>query len=595
MNLKYIYKSNKYIILTCCIFVTMTLLITCLQIKKCHAPYHQKLVCIDSLCNTNPESAKIELNKIQHKYNSNDNENHWYYNFLLLKVRVKTNEKNISISEITELINHYERNGNKQILSQVYYCAGCIYRNLKDIMTSNKFFLKCLEMTEKIKDLELRSLVYYQLGHNLSTQGLHNEALKYQLKSLQYDKKHNHLIRTFYDSEDLAWTFGSINNSRKAFEYLNAAKVIAYKINEKEQMSEIECQLAIFEMERNHLKEAKKHIDTALKLSQGRNNSELNSTALEIYSKYGLKDKAKIYCDSVIRNGNIYGKKYAYWWLSEYHCKVGNLQSTLHNIKKYKEYSDSVSIAVSSEASAKANALYNYGIKEKENIILKKENAVQTSYIILILSIFIISFLIFCIVYMKIKKKRGIIEKRYNMLTYLREKEKEANEDIIKQKEKEIEDIRRMLFSIKENNMQKKIELENALNMKENKLIDINNDATMKKISDENLKRSEIYKHIMNLTSNNETIKDEDWDTLKQTIFCIYPTFEEKLSELDTMNNTELKVCMLIRIGLNAGKIANLICKSQNTIYSINRRLYHKNFGKYVAPSEWEKFIRTIY
>ncbi len=597
MQLHYFYEFNKKTVRAVGAVISAILLIAAVfpYVNSRTYTYPRELVAIDSLCDTDAQSAKDELNKILYKYNTCDGEIHWYCRFLSLKARVKANENGIAHSEIDTLIRHYEGSANKETLAQVYYCAGCIYRNLTDITASNGFFLKSLETTEKTKNEKLKSLIYYQLGHNFSTQGLYKEALKYQLESFRYDKQHGSGIRTFYDCQDLAWTYGCLNNPGKTLEYLNVAKKIAYKANWKEQMSEIECQLAIFEMESNRLEAAKGHIDKAMKWSQGGSKSELYSTALEIYSKCNLTDKAKTYCDSVIKDGNIYGKKYAYWWLSVYHCKAGDLQSSLQSIEKYGEYSDSVSVAVSAEASAKANALYNYGIKEKENIILKNENAVKTLYITLILSISIICILTFCIAYIKIKKKRDIMEKRCNMLTSLREKENETNGDIIKQKEKEIEDIRKQLSSIKGNDMQEKIDLQNALNMKENKLTDINNDAAIKRISESNLKKSEIYKRIFELSSNGGTMKVEDWDNLRQTVFCIYPTFEEKISELDTMNETELKVCMLIRIGLNACKTANLVCISPNTVYSINRRLYHKNFGKYAAPSEWEKFIRSIY
>lgn len=58
---------------------------------------------------------------------------------------------------------------------------------------------------------------------------------------------------------------------------------------------------------------SKKHIDIALKYPNPSNTSALYSTALEIYSKLGFNNTAKVLYDTVIEKGNIYGKKYARW------------------------------------------------------------------------------------------------------------------------------------------------------------------------------------------------------------------------------------------------------------------------------------------
>ena len=61
------------------------------------------------------------------------------------------------------------------------------------------------------------------------------------------------------------------------------------------------------------------------------------------------------------------------------------------------------------------------------------------------------------------------------------------------------------------------------------------------------------------------------------------------------MSDTEIKVCLLIRAGFRSTDIARLIYKSRNSIYSINRRLYYKNFGIFDEPSKWENLIKSIY
>lgn len=597
MNIKSIIEYRKKTILACCIFIVASSVIAFFYMISniCAVNYPQELTGIDSLCDTHPYIAKAKLKDIAYKYNKEADENNWYYRFLVLKAAVKSNEDCNNSSEINDVVKFYEKSGNKELLPQVYYCAGCIYRNLKDITSSNQYFLKCLEIVKDTQNKVLLPLCNYQLGYNFSMQSLYKEALPYQIKSLFYHKKYNNKSRILSDYEELAWTYGNMGNKDKAFEYIKKANVMAYSIRDTSKISETECQLAIHNMEFSRLNQARKHIDIALAYPNGNNKSALYSTALEIYSKLGIIEKAKTFCDSTINIGNIYGKKYAYWWLALYNNRNGEQFATHDCIQKYKDYSDSVSNALSAEASAKANALYNYNIREKENIALRNENTIQALYIAVILSLLIIVVLLSVTIYKRIGRKKSAIEKRYNMLVALREKEQKSNENIIKEKEREIEDIKKMLSLIKEQNSQKKAELGNALILREKQLHEINNDMVIKRLSDISLRKSDVYKRIMCLSANEGFIKFDDWDDLRQTIFNTYSSFEDKLSELCPMNDTELKTCLLIRIGINSTKIASFLNKSPHTIYSISRRLYYKNFGESVAPSEWEKFIRAIY
>ncbi len=596
MNIKYIIENNRRKISVGCISIVVILVIVCIYTLSNNKPtnYPEELVRIDSLFETQPQTAKAELDNISYRYKTADDESGWYYRFLEIKAKVKLNKETADISETNAITNHYEQEGNKKILPQVYYCAGCIYRNLKDITTSNQYFIKSLDAAKEISDNTLLLLCHYQLGYNFSIQGLYKEALPYQLKSLQYNKEYNNMKRILSDYEELAWSYGSIGNKSKAFEYIKKANSLAYSVKDSNKISETECQLAVHYMEYSQLNKAKRHIDIALNRKNKNNLSALYSTALEIYSRLGNNDTAKIFCDSTITNGNIYGKKYAYWWLAVYYNQKGEQQATHYCIQKYKEYSDSVSNAVAAEASAKANALYNYSVREKENITLKNENTIKTLYIIIVLSLLVIVILLSVTIYKKIARKKRAIEKRYHMLIALREKENKANEHALMEKEEEIKNIREMLASIK-NESQDRIELNNILIQREKQLCEISNDMMIKKLSDSYLKKTEIYKRIISLSESNSPIKFDDWDELKQALFNIYTSFEDKLSELHSMNDTELKTCLLIKTGLNSAKIARFLNKSQNTIYSIKRRLYQKNFGDFASPSEWEKFIMTIY
>lgn len=556
--------------------------------------YPAELLRIDTLCETKPDSAEFYLYKTKksNRYNKADEDN-WYLRFLQFKVNVKTNKGTYNETEIKKLIDHYNAIGNNDILADVYYCAGCAYSAFGDFPQAIEFFHKTLTLLEVNNTSKLKSLCYYQLGNKYSLQDLYKEALVWQNKSLEEDYKNKNYKRCIYDYEELAWTAGNLGNISLSLKYMNNAKKIAIAINDTTNIAEIEGQIAVHYFNLDSIEQAKKHIDNALR----RNNKtkEIYPIALSIYAKLNITDKSKEFCDSIIKNGNIYGKSYAYFWLSKHLIQHNDLENATMAIDRYRIYSDSAQRIRSSEASAKANALYNYGIREKENILLKEENMRKALFLTFTSFTIILSILIFVIIYRRIKAQNKRIRERCNVLKHILEKEKQNNETAIQAKEDEIRNITEQLLKLREQDEQNRIRLEKELSNKRFDLQSINYENKKKLLCDSEFKSTTIYKEIILCSRDSSNRKFTDWEALADAIYNIYPRFRNQLENFAKMNDTEFKVCILIRCGCNALTISKLIFRTQNTVYSICRRLYKKNFGVYAAASEWEKIIKSIY
>lgn len=92
--------------------------------------YPRELVVADSLCDNNPDSALTLIRKIKTDQLS-DNES-WYLRLLKIKQKVKRNENFTDDKEAKVLVDHFEKDGDKNLLPQALYCAGCIYISLND-------------------------------------------------------------------------------------------------------------------------------------------------------------------------------------------------------------------------------------------------------------------------------------------------------------------------------------------------------------------------------------------------------------------------------------------------------------------------------
>lgn len=88
-------------------------------------------------------------------------------------------------------------------------------------------------------------------------------------------------------------------------------------------------------------------------------------------------------------------------------------------------------------------------------------------------------------------------------------------------------------------------------------------------------------------------LSDEQWDELTRMIDEDYPTFRQKLEEMETMSGLERQVCYLIKAGATPTQMTVILCKSKQGISSIRARLYQKNFGNGGAE-DWDKLIKSV-
>lgn len=582
------YHRKKKTFIAIMIIIALSIIAIVLSLCFKRYNYPQELVEIDSICNVNPTEASDKLKTYHTKASYIHGETKWFFRFLTLKSKIKANIKVSNDNEVKALISHYENNGDKSLLPEVYYCAGCAYNSLMDIPQANFYFFKGIRLLAKSNDKKLLALYYYQLGQNFSMQELHKEAFYWESKSLAINKEMKDTTRFIYDYMNLAWTLGNLGNPGKALKTMLKARETAKSIDDENLLSEIDCQIANHCLELGMTNKAKTHIDWAIK-EKNFGNSTLYATALDTYMRLGDIDKINEYSDSVMRHGNVYGKRYVYWCLIERSMKESDLHHVAEYLKYYKVYDDSAKKISAAEASAKANALYNYKLREKENQQLQEENSDKNFFVSTSAAALIICILSSYIIYIKIKQQKRLTEKRCEILTEQLKEVRETSNASIQEKEQEIIAIKKQILENKDEGINATLDAKQA---------ELNEISNRKKAIDkciEDVKSTEVYKQISNILKGYDNAAFSRWEDLEKAIYECFPNFETKLRNIGYMNTTESRVCHLIRMGLSVKDISDIICMSKSTIYSINQRLFYKKFGRYAPSSDWIEFIRTIY
>ncbi len=110
------------------------------------------------------------------------------------------------------------------------------------------------------------------------------------------------------------------------------------------------------------------------------------------------------------------------------------------------------------------------------------------------------------------------------------------------------------------------------------------------------MKQSAIYKKFHNLLPQEETnkINNSDWEELNHTIDETYNQFSQRLLEFYPISDIELKVCLLIKIGIPPRQIAALTIRSKQAVTSIRKRLYKKLFDEDGSPEQLDCFIQQF-
>lgn len=295
-----------------------------------------------------------------------------------------------------------------------------------------------------------------------------------------------------------------------------------------------------------------------------------------------------------MKYGNVYGKEYAYLWLTKENIKKGNTLSATSYFSKYLLYKDSVELKAPLQASANANAMYNYAIREKENADLEKENTKQKINIIIITLSSIIIFLLIALAYYILWKSKKKLEDRLQLMRNSLEKAKMLEKDTLKDKEHELEEIKEKLSSLIGNEHEERKLLEENANACENTLAVITHTIQEKRLFDNKMSSTDVYKKIKQILSTNSNERFQEWELLANTVYSIYPSFKENIHKFKKMSDIEINVCILIKIGISIPQISKLVCRSKDSVYSICRRLYQKNLEGKASAKEWTKLIESL-
>ena len=589
------FASMKPTTFFACLFAALCTL--CLCCCDDRPSYKARLAAIDSIADTDAPLALAMLDSLKPRIAGAAEADRNLYSLMRVKAEDKAFVTHKTDTLMLRLIDYYETDGDKALLPTAYYYAGRVYSDMNDGKRALQYFQKAVEMIDSSS--VLYGVAYSQIGYLFLYQGIYDKGVVAFSRAYKQYKYAGNKLGVAGALCGMAYCRQRQGSELQALKYFKQAMTLVRDTGNKSYEADIIGQIANCYYNLRNYQAALKCARRALNGVDSINARGIYAIAADIYDKVGKMDTAVMLNEKLFALDDVYAKQTAGKWLGHYYLDKDVTKATAY-IDEYNKFSDSIHSIIQTEKIAQIDAMYNYSLREKENVRLKSE-VMKSRYALLIIFILVIVVILSFIIFVLLSKRKRRTEK----MKYEKEKRflaslYEQSNAFIEENNMKIADLERQLTMSISNNesliadLKVKQELLNNIN----KMAEIK--AENKRLAETGLANSDICKRIITLL-NDKTTNDfgkklsvKDWLVLSTEVNNRYPKFKERILELCKISELEYHVCLLLKIGIKAKDISVLVSKSKSSVSAIRRRLYFKAFNKDVPPEAWDEFIRSL-
>lgn len=565
--------------------IVITLFASCSQFE-----YRESLTLADSMASINPKKAIAMLDSISQEMQNAPEYEQMYYKLLCIKAADKAYINQTSDSTILTLVKYYETDGDKKLLPEAYYYTGRVYRDLHDAPRALMFYQKAMNLIPE-NNKKKRSSIYNHMGRLFSNQHLYDESIRMYLKSYQYDVDLHDTINIIYSLRDLAYTYNKVCQKDSSLHYYEKAYIMAKRINNDHMKNIILAQMASFYIEQHNYKKAKECLKPSLDILDSINISANYAMALKICMNTGQYDSAHFYAKELLTVGTIYAKQTATRCLTELALREKDYENIAKYLKMFNEYTDSVKVITATESVNRMNSLYNYNLREKENLTLKAENANKKLLLTITASVVFALFMILVGYVYRNRQKQKLQTER---LKRLKKELYEQSEEYIQQNKEKINALEQELKKASDENhlLAERIEEQRA------DLMLANETAIRKQARNASAKarmeETDIYKTIQEHIKKDKIINMKVWNVLDEIINQEVADFKENIYSYYNISQHEYHICMLIRLDILPKDMATLLGCTTSAVSKARKRLQEKFFSDEGTAKDFDNFINSL-
>ena len=512
--------------------------------------YPQSLLVADSLCAAHPQRALEWLDSLRPRMEQERKGVRMYYDLLCIKAQDKAYMPHTSDSLIQAVLHYYEERADRRHLPEAYYYAGRVASDLGDAPQALDYFGKALEAMSEGAVTDLRSRVVSQMGTLFYRQRMYPEALEMYKQSLACDSVLGDSVGMAFSLRDVGAVYYILGDVGSALSYYLRAYEICRIVPSSGVLGSIEDRIAGLYMSMQRPDSAKHFLQAALRDGDRMERPGICVTAGTYYQKQNELDSAAWYYREVLRYGSIYLNKIAYGNLAQILLARGNPDAAIQYLRKANDCADSIQRITNTEGIRQMNALYNYQLREKENIRLRADNALKKRNLIY-LSVLTGIILLVAIWYFRSRRKNWMA--RLQLLEQLQQESYRKSTQCIHDNEEEIRRLKAALQN-KEDDLWKsqtcRKELEQQIEILTTANKQVKLEQNRRQLAEELLFNSDIYRHFkqqLKVADKKLHLSPKDWEALRMQVDRCYDNFTQKLNGPYQLDDRELRICLLIK------------------------------------------------
>ena len=400
-----------------------------------------------------------------------------------------------------------------------------------------------LNLLEKAAGLattdSLRALVESQKGTLFFNQHLLDRSLTSYQRAYTIDLRAGDTLGLIYDLRDMGNVYRAQDND-SCLVCFRQARELAIAFGHLPMQRDVESQMAGYYLYHDRLQEARELLLPALAYTDSANASGLHFMMADLYHRSGMRDSATLYYRKVLAHGSLYARRGAHRQLADYALDMGQTEEANAHMHWFGVLTDSMLGENDAEALRRMTALYDYSLRERENVRLEKlVMFISAAALVLIL---VLTFIIFYY-----RKKREVFRLRLKQMELLVAEHQNKPERLT-------------------------AEERSALN------------------------RTSIVRHIQGLLADihQPTMTNDDWQQLEELFAQSLPQFLPRLQEFCQLSLQERRVSMLLRLGNTPTDIAQLTAHSKQSVANTRSRLFEKAFGRKGTPADWDQLVASL-
>ena len=305
-------------------------------------------------------------------------------------------------------------------------------------------------------DTRLMQRIYFQMGHLFWFQSVYDEALKAQHKALSYKQLASDTLSEVFILKNLGVTYADLGKTDSAFFYYKEALQKAETLRNaslafyvKENMAALYLSQGDYMPAWNLLESPPADIDESVR-------TVLYQLKAQLYHQTGKADSAMHYNRLIEDRGSVYDKQKASLDMANILSGQNRYKEAAGYFQQYVTYTDSIQKQNRTEALTKAQATYNYQLRERENNQLKLKNAEQRTLILVYLLVGLLITGAGTAYLFYLRNLRRKQNERLNELERQREDQFRRSKAYIERNNALIQDLEKQLASTSDENLQMK-------------------------------------------------------------------------------------------------------------------------------------------